>query len=205
MQGGIEPYAPECYWSWSVLGVSPPLFGFTGYTINGLDFLTNYQSIANSLGVYCNNAPTNSSGAFDPQEVCFWYLGSANIGDVFEIKDYNGDIVPIVWTQTCEKTCWENLYPKPDFLIQQMNIYPFVNAIYPSSTGGLNTLNVDNPVQVGAFQTWLQEIQPTPIVTANFDLDGNVIVQIRDVYFPIGFAPVLDNYAGSNTFYQIDC
>lgn len=205
LQGGIEQYAPNrCYWYMVVGTYSGVDYDFNGWTIDGLDFNAEYQTIASNNGVSASGQ-TNGSAVFDHQEICFWYMGVSDIGTPFEIKNSNGDVVPYTFTQVCETTCWENMYAKPDTYIFICYFFPFTSYITPNQTAYFGAIDFSNPSSAMQLQTYLQQFQPTPSVSVVDDGNGNFFVQIRDVYFPIGFAPVMDNFTGTNTFYQIEC
>ena len=205
LQGGIEPYAPDCYWC-MVIGTYGgfPAYDFDGWTINGVDFLSNYQSIALSMGVNAS-LNTNGSAVFDVQEICFWYMGNSDMGMIFDIRNSKGGQVLYEWQQVCEKTCWQNYYSKPDTYIFTCYFFPFISLITPNQTAGFGAIDFSNPASALQLQTYLQQFQPNPSVSVLDDGEGNFFVDIKNVYFPVGFAPVMDNNMGTNTFYQIPC
>ena len=179
-------------------------FNFIGWTIDGLDFITQYQTIASNNGVNASEN-TNGGAVFDTQEVCFWYMGTSDIGTPFEIRNAQGDLVPYTFTQVCETTCWQNMYSKPDTYIFLSYFFPFIAYVTPNQTAGFGAIDFSNPSSALQLQTYLQQIQPNPSVSVLDDGNGNFFVDIKDVYFPVGFAPIMDNNMGTNTFYQIEC
>ena len=182
----------------SVFGAS--LYNFTGWTIDGLDFNSNYVAVAASKGCSTNNPVTNLAEPFFGQEVILWYYGT--VDPVFTVLDDIGNPIALNWKTICTKTCYETQIPGPfSFITDIVSGVDFVTfTIFPNKTWGAN-LDVSNPSDIAAAEAYYKQLSgaSTTIVSTYDAINDLYTVQVRDVY--LAYAPTW----GSFSFYEIPC
>lgn len=182
----------------SVFGAS--LYDFTGWTIDGLDFNSNYVAVAASKGCSTNFPPTNLAEPFFGQEVIFWYYGT--VDPVFTVLDNIGNPITLNWRTICTKTCYETQIPGPlSFITDIVSGVDFSTfTIFPNKTWGAN-LDVSNPSNVTAAESYYKQLSgASTTITSTYDSINDIyIVQIKDTY--LAYSPTW----GSFPFYEIPC
>ena len=202
LQGGVDAYAPlqKCLRFANLesnTGYSP--YGtFDGWTINGLDFITNYvnEIYVNSIGIFAIQlVQSPQSNWIFPQPIayqqgvtiCYYYNSNETPVDPIlpPILDANGDPVPQPnWTSVCGTTCYEYTFTKEGgFAIFQF-ISDFTTPMWVMDYDGFYTIyDIQDPAVQNSILVYYQSIYPNVIVT--FTKSGNDWV-VKLIDFPAG-------------------
>lgn len=161
---------------------------FTGWTINGLQFDTNYVTEFASAGCNTNNPYTNANQFVNPHEIIVWYYGTND--PVFNILNDVSDPVVLNWKSLCTKTCYETIVPQTDTVIPIFDVMgpEFVSYIEPRHTFmGFNP-DVSVPADVASIQAYYRQCcGAATTVTSVTDINGDYVVTISNAY--VAFPP----------------
>jgi len=178
---------------------------FTGWTINGVDFETNYQSEFASAGCNTNTPYTNDSALGTSYEIIVWYYGTND--PVFNILNDLADPVILNWKSLCTKTCYETIVPQTDTVIPTFDVMgpEFVVAVDPRFTFTTTNPDVSIPGNVAAIQAYYRQCcGAATTVTSVTDINGDYVVTISNAY--VAFPPVWSTSgSGQVYFYEITC
>lgn len=209
LQGGIEPYEPppppELCWCYFTL--TDTIGGFVGWTINGVDFLTNYASTYNALGLSYSKI-SNYIDPLLPNEIAIWYNGDCSKPPVLPlVKTEDGAIVtPRVATQ-CEKTCWECSFQKPHLFITRMNPFGtgYTTSLDIPASFGQPSLNLSNVADQNLLKIHYQSMYGAGCNITFTSIGGNVVVKITGSYIDSLTIPYWETPGFLVSFTQTPC
>lgn len=178
---------------------------FTGWTINGVDFETNYQSEFASAGCNINDPYTNYGQLINPHEIIVWYYGTND--PVFNILNNLADPVVLNWKTICSKTCYETIVPQTDTVIPTIDVMgpEFVSYIEPRHTFMGFSPDVSVPADVASIQAYYRQCcGAATTVTSVTDINGDYVVTISNAY--VAFPPLwTTSGSGPVYFNEITC
>jgi hypothetical protein len=197
------PPVPLCFRYATIKSFQGTTPNFSGWTIDSLDFITNYISVFAADGCSTNVPPTNFSLLFDTHEIIVWYMGDGSSDPVWDIRNDLNDPVTITWDSICAKTCYEAVIPSTDTVMNNVDVMGpnFINFVYPNSTWG-GGLDVSVPSSVAAAEAYYKQCCGTSTTITSTLVGTDYVVQIKDAY--IFTAPI---WSAFNNYYfnEISC
>jgi hypothetical protein len=170
---------------------------FAGWTIDGADFLTNYQSILSGYGVNASNmANLGQSGILlTSQGIIVWFKGLTPPPlYVGYIQDSLGNPIDYTWSVAqCDSACWKLDYdtgfaPSNNVAyldgtgMQMTNLYSLSNQVDCLATFG-SYLDASNLGSMATLQTYLRSIYGNQVeVYSTNNGSGNYDIYVNNVY-----------------------
>lgn len=169
---------------------------FTGWEIDNEEFIPNINNVMNT---YDGRGETYSED-LNPAGAIIVYYGLESNLPTPDIEDSNVD-VPYTWSDPiCEQTCWQYEFPKPDFVMTDINLgfNPTINFLSTLAIG--QNIDVETPVDVTRLEAFLQGIYGWQVTVTAVTLPStNIVVTISGVYIP-ATATVSGNIISSGPF-----
>lgn len=173
---------------------------FTGWTINGLQFDTNYIAEFAADGCATNDPWTNLASPFDPHQIIAWYYGDGSNDPVVNILNDLSDPVTLTWKTLCYKTCYEAIIPSTDTVIPLINFFGPENFINVTPNRTFSTLDVSNPLHIQSLENYLKLCCGSSSYVTSTLVGSDYVVQIKDVY--VAAAPVWDSSTHGTIFFN---
>lgn len=202
-QTGTPP-VPPCFRYATLNGGLGTTFSFSGWTINGVDFESNYVAQFAAQGCTSNSPYTNQPYLADPHEIIVWYMGDGTADPSFTILNNLGDPISLTWSSICQKTCYELVVPSSDSLVTVIDVMgtAFTSVVVPSVT--FSPLDVSIPVTVSAAEAYYKQCCGTDTTITSTLVGTDYVVQIKDAYILTAPAWTVGSL-GTQFFYEITC
>jgi hypothetical protein len=176
---------------------------FIGWEIDNEELIPNINSVMDTYG---GRGETYSED-LDPAGAIITYFGLETDLPNPDIEDSNVD-VPYTWSDPiCEQTCWQYEFPKPDFIMTNINLgfSPTINFLGTLAIG--QVINVQLGINLTLLETFLKGIYGPQVTVSAVTLPStNILVTISGVYIP-STATVTGNttVGGPFTWNNISC
>lgn len=178
---------------------------FAGWTINGVDFATNYATEFAGAGCNTNSPYTNNSfPLFGTYEIIVWYYGTND--PVFNILNDTSDPVVLNWRTLCGKTCYETIIPQTDTIVSTFDVMgpEFLSFVEPRHTFLPYSPDVSVPSDVAAIEAYYKQCcGAATTVTSTTDINGDYVVTISNAYMV--FPPFWTSGSVGVYFNEITC
>lgn len=204
-QTGTPP-VPPCFRYATIFSGYGSSGTFAGWTINGVDFESNYVAEFAAQGCTSNSPYTNFGFLPYPHDVIVWYMGDGTSDPSFTILNNLGNPITLTWNSICQKTCYEgSIFPSSDPIITLLEPMgpAFSGFVQPDYTFGI--LDISNPSSIALAQSYYQQsCGPDTTIVVTTDDNGDYIVQILNAYTP--YAPQwVNGTVGTVPFFEITC